>query len=144
MSPTIRIDEEVYSWLQNQARPFEDTPNSVLRPIAKFESAENADRSEKVRQSGNKDRRPGNTRPVQLTGRQLNDEWGVGARHALFHREGTWYNNLTKFPGALFDSNGYIVFDTEDDYRECPRLSVAKETNVRGSISSIQGYVRKT
>ena len=34
--PTIRIDEEVYAWLQNLACPFEDTPNSVLRRIAKL------------------------------------------------------------------------------------------------------------
>jgi len=32
--PTIRIDGEVYGWLQSQARPFEDTPNTVLRRIA--------------------------------------------------------------------------------------------------------------
>jgi negative regulator of replication initiation len=32
--PTIRIDDEVYGWLQSQARPFEDTPNTVLRRIA--------------------------------------------------------------------------------------------------------------
>ncbi|MGB3225425.1 MAG: hypothetical protein WBB23_21725 [Desulforhopalus sp.] len=35
--PTVRIDDEVYSWLQNLAQPFEDTPNSVLRRIAKLE-----------------------------------------------------------------------------------------------------------
>lgn len=35
--PTIRVDEEVYAWLQKQARPFEDTPNSVLRRIAQFD-----------------------------------------------------------------------------------------------------------
>lgn len=39
--PTIRIDEEVYSWLQTQARPFEDTPNTVLRRIAKLDNASN-------------------------------------------------------------------------------------------------------
>lgn len=37
--PTIRIDDEVYAWLQNLARPFEDTPNSVLRRIAKLNEA---------------------------------------------------------------------------------------------------------
>src|SRR5450830_213205 len=36
--PTIRIDEEVYSWLQTQASPFEDTPNTVLRRIAKLDN----------------------------------------------------------------------------------------------------------
>jgi Mrr N-terminal domain len=35
--PTIRIDEQVYEWLQSQGRPFEDTPNSVLRRIANLE-----------------------------------------------------------------------------------------------------------
>jgi negative regulator of replication initiation len=37
--PTIRIDDEVYAWLQSQARPFEDTPNSVLRRIAGLDDA---------------------------------------------------------------------------------------------------------
>lgn len=36
--PTIRIDDQVYEWLQKQARPFEDTPNSVLRRIAGLDS----------------------------------------------------------------------------------------------------------
>lgn len=35
--PTIRIDDEVYEWLQKMARPFEDTPNSVLRRVAGLE-----------------------------------------------------------------------------------------------------------
>lgn len=35
---TIRIDNEVYEWLQRMARPFEDTPNSVLRRVAGLES----------------------------------------------------------------------------------------------------------
>ena len=32
--PTIRVDDEVWSWLKQHAQPFEDTPNSVLRRIA--------------------------------------------------------------------------------------------------------------
>lgn len=36
--PTIRIDDQVYEWLQKQARPFEDTPNSVLRRIARLDN----------------------------------------------------------------------------------------------------------
>lgn len=31
MMPTIRVDGEVYDWLQRRAKPFVDTPNSVLR-----------------------------------------------------------------------------------------------------------------
>ena len=54
---TIRIDEEVYSWLQGQARAFEDTPNSVLRRIAgldKIELIGQAKRKIKPRPRGDK------------------------------------------------------------------------------------------
>jgi hypothetical protein len=34
MSTTIRVDDDVYKWLQSQAIPFEDNPNSVLRRLA--------------------------------------------------------------------------------------------------------------
>ncbi len=44
MAPTIRIDEDVYAWLQTQASPFEDTPNSVLRRVAGLTSG-NSERS---------------------------------------------------------------------------------------------------
>jgi len=37
--PTIRIDDDVYEWLKKLARPFEDTPNSVLRRVAELDSA---------------------------------------------------------------------------------------------------------
>jgi negative regulator of replication initiation len=33
MSPTIRIDDDVYKGLQKLARPFEDTPNSIIRRL---------------------------------------------------------------------------------------------------------------
>lgn len=38
MARTIRIDDEVYGWLQSQAHPLEDTPNSVLRRAAGLDS----------------------------------------------------------------------------------------------------------
>jgi hypothetical protein len=38
MMPTIRVDADVYAWLQKHAQPFEDTPNSVLRRMAALDS----------------------------------------------------------------------------------------------------------
>ena len=78
-----------------------------------------------------------------LNGKQLNDEWKVGARHALYSRDGNWFENLEQFPGALFDPHGYILFKTEREYRNTPDVQVGKKTNVRGGISSLSGYVRK-
>ncbi len=43
MMPTIRVDDQVWDWLKSQARPFEDTPNSVLRRVAGLEGSPTAD-----------------------------------------------------------------------------------------------------
>ena len=78
------------------------------------------------------------------TGRSLNKEWGVNAKHALYRENGRWFHQLTKFPGALFDAHGYIVFATEQSYRNCGYLSIGQDINLsdpRG-ISGIPGYVR--
>lgn len=42
MSPTIRIDEDVYQELQKRAQPFVDTPNSVLRRVLQLGGADQA------------------------------------------------------------------------------------------------------
>jgi hypothetical protein len=54
----------------------------------------------------------------KVTGRKLNEEWSVGAKHALYREDGGWYQLLKNFPAALFDANGYIFFETENDYRK--------------------------
>jgi HNH endonuclease len=78
----------------------------------------------------------------QIRGDYLNDLWGVGARHALYIHDGHWYHQLRRFPGALFDRNGYIKFETEEEYRDCPYLQIRKQISVPQRISSIRGYVR--
>jgi hypothetical protein len=153
MAPVIRIDDDVYAWLQSHARPFDDTPNSVLRRIAKLD-ATTATSTSSADQSAITETRPSvaSTPPVErnkeapmaerLTAAVLERRWNVKVRHGLFHRDGTWYNRLTKFPGALFDPMGYVVFQSEQDYLNCPQVSVGEQTNVRPHISAIAGYVR--
>jgi 5-methylcytosine-specific restriction protein A len=145
MSPTIRIDDEVYKWLQNKAKPFEDTPNSVLRRIAELDDLEDKafipHTLKKFVKTKKEKKELGGKR---MDGKTLNELWNVGARHALYHREGCWYNNLEHFPGAFFDPNGYILFKNESEYRNCSFLRITKETNVRNGISSIPGYVKMT
>ncbi|MEP6959063.1 MAG: hypothetical protein ABI980_10080 [Nitrospirota bacterium] len=141
MSPAIRVDEEVYKWLQARARPFEDTPNSVLRRLADLDSHE-PDPPRSTHSLIALPRKSGSGR-VGLSGQQLNEEWDVGAHHALFSRDGKWYENLERFPGALFNQEGYILFKTEKEYRDCAFLRVGQKTNVSTGISSIPGYIRK-
>src|SRR5437868_3519558 len=78
------------------------------------------------------------------TGRSLNDSWGVKARHALYRENGTWYHHLERFPGALFDANGYIIFQTEAEYRGCKYLQLGKQLSIPKEISSIPEYIQVT
>jgi hypothetical protein len=76
------------------------------------------------------------------SGRRLNEQWGVNARHALYHRRGYWYERLVAFPGALFDENGYVLFATEESFLNCPELQIKKQVWVRNGIANIPGYRR--
>jgi hypothetical protein len=42
MTPTIRIDEDVYESLKERAEPFVDTPNSVLRRLLNLDPTDEA------------------------------------------------------------------------------------------------------
>ena len=74
--------------------------------------------------------------------RRLNQELGLGAKHALYRRGRKWYRHLERFPGVLFDQQGYVRFETETEYRNCRQLQHGIELNVTGRVSSIAGYVR--
>lgn len=79
------------------------------------------------------------------TGRNLSALWGVKVAHPLYHKDGTWYHGLKGFPAALFDPNGYVVFETEEEFRRCPaiRPSPGGNLGIAGGISSLPSYVQK-
>ena len=134
--PTIRIDDEVWEWLKRNAEPFSDTPNAVLRRVAGLD-----EEGEKV--IGGQAGGAGGRRKRTNSGRRLNEEWGVGAKHPLYHKDGTFYEELRAFPGALFDPNGYVVFPTESAYWTAPGLNHGVMLNVPDGISSLPGYIKK-
>jgi hypothetical protein len=148
--PTIRIDEDVYKWLKSQAEPFEDTPNSVLRRLAGIDRSKiKAEGSQSDQQNNEMEEHEAEMMkyqqsdyPQTRTGEYLNRKWNVNALHALYHYEGTFYEKLKKFPGALFDPNGYILFKTEQEYLNSHYLKIGKKLNVHSTISSIPGYKR--
>lgn len=79
----------------------------------------------------------------QTTGAYLNELWGVGAAHALYIHDGHWYHQLKKFPGALFDRNGYVLFTTKEEFLASPHLKIAGHVHIRKpGISAIPGYVQ--
>jgi len=82
--------------------------------------------------------------PKNLSGKLLNEKWGVGASHALYRADGKWFHCLERFPGALFDPHGYIVFDTREAYESCPGVDVGVHTHVPSGISKLPGYIRRS
>jgi len=82
--------------------------------------------------------------PGQITGRMLSRKWGINVQHPLYRDDGRWYHILKRFPGALFDAHGYIVFQTEREFKNCSYLSIGVDVNVSHpqGISAIPGYVR--
>ena len=75
---------------------------------------------------------------------RLNEAWGVGAAQTRYSDTGHWYETLKRFPAALFDPHGYVLFPNEAEYRAAP-MSIGKQISVpKPGISSMPGYVRMT
>ena len=136
--PTIRIDDEVYKWLQSLATAFEDSPNTVLRRIAGLEPRSGRSQPEVAADSSQ-------SQPTKrLTAKVFIERWRVPVVQGRYHQGGTFFMNLTEFPGALFDPDGYAVFETEDEYHDCDGVSVGDEkTNVsKPGIRALPQYKR--
>ncbi len=74
---------------------------------------------------------------------RLKEKWGVNAVEVHYREIGNWYVRLKRFPAALFDRNGYILFPTEEAYlKPSPYIYIGKQTGVPKGISAIPGYVR--
>ena len=70
------------------------------------------------------------------------ERWNLDVRHALYRKTGDWYHQLERFPGALLDENGYVIFETEEAFRSCPELRIRQDVAAPGGIASIPGYTR--
>jgi len=61
-------------------------------------------------------------------------------KHPLYHRGGTWYEQLRDFPGGLLDPNGYVRYDSEAQFRQDSRLNIGQQVNVPRGIASHPRY----
>ena len=77
-----------------------------------------------------------------LTGEKLKEIWDVDVKHALYRETGDWYHLLKEFPAALFDKNGYIIFENEEEYIKNHGIQIGKGTHVPKGISNLSGYIK--
>ncbi|MBN4064932.1 hypothetical protein JYU04_04270 [Dehalococcoides mccartyi] len=131
--PTIRIDEQVYEWLQQQAKPFEDTPNTILRRVAMLDAVVSTNTDRKYSSnSGKRDR--------SASGRKLAVRENLKVTKAYYHWEGTWFQRVREFPVALFDKEGYVIFNSEREYLNHPDVEGSEKTNIPKGIASFSEY----
>lgn len=78
----------------------------------------------------------------RLSAKSLQQKWGICFAHALYHHRGEWYHHLKRFPGALFDPDGYVRFATQEEYLKCLGLQHGEDLHVPGGIKKLPGYVR--
>src|SRR4051794_21755126 len=78
--------------------------------------------------TGRPKRRAGEGSAQRRTGRGLATSWNLPVSHSLFRETGDWYHQLKRFPGALLDANGFVIFRTEAAFKGCPGLRFRKGT----------------
>jgi hypothetical protein len=77
---------------------------------------------------------------AMLSAKILTELLDIKVEHALYQENGLWYHVLRQFPGALFDKNGVLIFNTKHEYDNNPSIRSGKELNVTGGIASLPGY----
>jgi len=78
---------------------------------------------------------------TRITAKKLKILWNVECSHQLYSRDGDWYHVLDYFPGALFDTNGFVIFETEEEFNRCPHISINREaSNGKGIVNVIGNY----
>jgi len=78
----------------------------------------------------------------QITGQLLNEKWQVNAEQAFYHEKGEIYSALTKFPGAYFDPDGFVLFSTSQEFSKHTHLQIGEKAKVPDGIAKITGYIQ--
>jgi len=74
------------------------------------------------------------------SGENLKKVWSIAAVQVRYHKDGTFFMPVDKFPAAFCDPNGYIIFKTKEEYEKSSYLDIGDRINVRGGVWKIPGY----
>jgi len=72
----------------------------------------------------------------------LNKILSINALQAFYRKDGRWFHSLFKFPGVLFDANGYVLFENQNAYLEEPKLQKGMRLHVKDGIKSLSSYTK--
>ena len=77
----------------------------------------------------------------RLTAKWLCETFGMNAKHCLYREDGIWYHHLERFPGILFDANGYLIVNTKEEYESNPSFRRTKALTIKKAISNLDSYI---
>ncbi len=77
---------------------------------------------------------------IRVTGELQNRKHGLSAKHALYHKDGTFYERLREFPGVLCDDRGYVKYESREQFEKDARLNIGLKVNVPGTLASHPRY----
>jgi hypothetical protein len=78
-----------------------------------------------------------------ISGKSLAIKYSLQVLHSLSRENGVWFRALRKFPEALCDKEGYIVFNQKEDYLNHSGLRHGpnpKQLHVVGGIKKLSEY----
>ena len=81
----------------------------------------------------------------KISGEYLNEKYQLGASQALYRGNGTWFHALSRFPGILCDTNGYVLFESEEEYKNSSPIKHGpnpKHIHVIDGIDKLPNYKR--
>jgi 5-methylcytosine-specific restriction protein A len=79
-----------------------------------------------------------------ITGKWINDILDYKAEHALYREDGLQYHHLERFPGILFDLNGYVKINSREEYEHHPEFRITQVLTVKNGISKVKEYIEFT
>lgn len=74
------------------------------------------------------------------SGDNLKKLWKIPAQQVRYHKDGTFFMPLDRFPAALCDPSGYILFNSQKEYETNRNIEIGSRINVRCGISKLPGY----
>lgn len=88
---------------------------------------------------------------TRVTGKYLASKYRIETQQALYRESGDWFHILERFPAALFDSKGYVLFKTREEYEAfvtsgkgfgVNEYKTSNTLTISGGISSCDGYTK--
>ena len=76
------------------------------------------------------------------SGKNLKRLWKIPASQVRYHKDGTFFMPVDKFPAALCDPNRYVLFKTKEEYENSSFLDIGNRVNVRNGIWEIPNYLK--